>query len=380
MTSLLLGTLLVFVLALLHAMIVNGWREALKGLSRAEAPGVEDAEEVRISVIIPARNAAATIAPLLQDLHRQTLAHERFDVLVVNDHSEDDTSAIARGMTKRWPQLQVIDLDGSQGKKAAISEGVGRAAADLVLVSDADVRSGPDRLRMLAHHWHRSADDMILMPVRIPGDGLLGAIQEEEQLALLAVAAGSAADGSPVLANGANMAFARRSFNDVNGFEGDRWASGDDLFLLSRMRRARKRIGYLLDPSVVVEAATEPTWGGFFSQRMRWAGKMRAIDGGGTRLGAFAVLVPWSLIACTIAAGTSLSFGQGLVRTAALIVAAWLLWLMPVVALVSDVRRTLHMRPRRLRTTFSLLCFPLYALPVVLLSLFARPVWKGRRI
>ena len=98
-----------------------------------------------ISVVVPARNAERTITFLLQDLHEQTLSKERYEAIVVDDASTDGTAARVRSMATRWPGLQVVPAEG-QGKKAAITTGVGRAHHAWVLVTDADVRCGRERL------------------------------------------------------------------------------------------------------------------------------------------------------------------------------------------------------------------------------------------
>ncbi len=378
MSIVMIAAMVAFVLALVHASIVNGWRSAIgrarpRGTDEATAPDLP-----AITVLVPARDAEGTLAALLQDLHAQRFPRERMDVLVVDDHSTDNTAAIARGMMRQWPGLRVIALEGAEGKKAAITEGVRHATGELILITDADARCGPDRLAALARFWSRSEHDMVLLPVITTGRGILGFLQEEEQFALLGALAGSAFEGHPVLAGGANMAFTRSAFEAVRGYEGDGWASGDDLFLLKRMLRAGMRIGCLLDPAVVVEVPAEPDLPAMFVQRLRWAGKMHAVGGPGTRSGALAVLLPWILLAVTVFAVISLDLGGGFLRTWALLAAAWLLWIVPVIGLVNAAKRALGVRPAPFRSLLALLVFPLYSLPVALASFVVRARWKGR--
>lgn len=378
MSIVMIAAMVAFVLALVHASIVNGWRSAISRAGSTAPDGSMTPDLPAITVLVPARDAEGTLAALLQDLHAQHHPRERTEVLVVDDQSTDNTAAIARGMMRQWPGLRVISLEGRQGKKAAITEGVRQAAGEWILVTDADARCGPDRLSALAGYWSRSEHDMVLLPVTTTGRGFLGLLQEEEQFALLGALAGSAFEGHPVLAGGANMAFTRSAFEAVRGYEGDEWASGDDLFLLKRMLRAGRRIGCLLDPAVVVEVSAAPDLRAMFVQRLRWAGKMHAVGGPGTRSGALAVLLPWVLLAVMLAAGVTLDLGEGLVRAWALIIAAWLIWIVPVIGLVNAAKRALHVRPAPLRSLLALLVFPLYSLPIALASFVVRTRWKGR--
>jgi GT2 family glycosyltransferase len=273
------------------------------------------------------------------------------------------------------------------GKKAAITTGMNEASGEWVVITDADARCGPLRVERMMECVHREQPDCLLMPVITEGGrGLLQRVQADEQAALLGVAAGTALSGSPLLANGANMAFSKAAFQAVRGFAGDRWASGDDIFLLQRMKRAGKRIGYLLDPEVVVTVQAEPDLKAFWQQRLRWAGKMRGVGGGGNRIAAIGLLLPWFLLYVTLSFDLQKAMGQGILRDVLLLSSAWLLWLFPILGLMREVRRfqlragmTAH-RGAGTLTLGSLVLFSVYAPVIAVASLFVRPRWKGRRI
>lgn len=102
---------------------------------------------LRISVVIPARNEALTLPLLLGDLSRQTFP--ACEILVANDASEDETAAIARSFG-----AAVLDLqnkpEGWVGKSWACQQGALAAKGDVLLFLDADVRLGPNGLSRLA--------------------------------------------------------------------------------------------------------------------------------------------------------------------------------------------------------------------------------------
>jgi cellulose synthase/poly-beta-1,6-N-acetylglucosamine synthase-like glycosyltransferase len=381
MTSWTALALLAFAVALYHALRVEAWRrafEALRGRSLAMGTGAEDVE---VTLVVPARDASSTLAALLQDLHAQAYPRERVQVVVVDDHSTDDTAAIVERMALRWPQLQLVRLSGTAGKKAAISAGVKAATGTLVLLTDADARCGPGRVEAVVRHWQAEHWDLLLLPVRTIGEGFLGMLQEEEQGALLGSAVGLVYEGRPLLANGANMAFTKAAFEQVGGYAGDRWASGDDVFLVERMRRARKAVAYLLDVEVLVTVEAERNWRGFLRQRLRWAGKMRGIrDTTGTLLGGLGLLLPWLLLVVTVVLADRVRIGQGVLFTWALLGAAWCAWLMPVLGLAGDTQRFLSGASSRRRSLVALLAFTLYAPVIALLSMVWRPKWKGRKV
>lgn len=386
MSAFLLHCLIAFFAALVFALILGGWKDAFTNAREQLGSAVELVPDQKMSLIVPARNAAETLIPLLQDLHAQHYPKALLEVLVVDDHSSDGTAMIVQGMIRSWPQLRLITATG-EGKKAAISQAVGAASGEWILLTDADARCGPLRVAHIMRKLQEDAVDMLILPVETLGEGsFIQRIQVDEQTTLLGAAAGSALGGTPVLVNGANMAFSKVAFIAVGGYEGDRWASGDDIFLLRRMLSARRNVGYLLDPEVVVTVEAEHTFGAFWRQRLRWAGKMRGVGGAGNWAALAGMLLPWFLlyVSCTFSLGEIMA--QRPIACVLLLASAWLLWLLPVLSLARTVRRFLHTaddhhneKGSRLPSLLSLIAFTLYAPVIAVVSLFFRPKWKGRR-
>ncbi|MBK8226057.1 MAG: glycosyltransferase [Flavobacteriales bacterium] len=212
------------------------------------------------------------------------------------------------------------------------------------------------------------------------GEGWLGALQREEQAALLGVTLGDATVGSGTLAYGANLAFKRAAYRDVGGYHGDRFASGDDVFLLKRMRAHGKRVQALMQADALVNVHAEASWRGFFAQRLRWAGKMRGAIGAFTLLGAIGLLWPWALVLCTVRFSFIGAMGQHGFYQLILLIVAWLLWVAPIIGMVQDVKRAFSRPSGAASTLLALVAFTVYAPLIGLLSLVVRPKWKGRRV
>lgn len=99
----------------------------------------------RVSIVVAARNEAAGIRQSLESLLLQE--HLDFDVIVVNDRSEDDTGRIARELAAGEPRLRVVDVDelpdGWLGKNHAMQKGASQAATEWILFTDGDVIMEP---------------------------------------------------------------------------------------------------------------------------------------------------------------------------------------------------------------------------------------------
>ncbi len=380
MNTLLFFSLLAFAASLVFAMVINGWRQRFADADPQKRTALPALDTPMVTLIVPVRNGAETITGLLQDLHAQRYPKEQVEVILVDDHSTDDTTAQVRGMMKPWPQLRLLANDG-EGKKAAITQGVSEAKGTLMILTDADARCGADRVPAIVSHWLSTKADMLLMPVRTDADSsFLGRVQQDEQAALLVAGAATALEGFPILANGANMAFTRAAFMAVRGYFGDRHASGDDIFLLERMKQAGRPVSYLLDARALVTVQAEATGRDFWHQRLRWAGKMRGVRGAGKWAGALALILPTVLFILTFSLNRPSAVNQGLFRSALLLGSAWLFWLLPALGMVRNAKAFLGQRYSTLGTLISLLAFTVYAPAAAIASLFVRPLWKGRRI
>lgn len=130
-----------------------GWALALR---LPQLPPGLPRQNRRLSVLIPARNEAATLPHLLAALSRQSWPVD--ELIVIDDHSSDATAAIARQAGASLP-LQVIQPpplpQGWCGKTWALHHGVAASSSELLVFLDADTEPAPEFLqRLLAWHEH----------------------------------------------------------------------------------------------------------------------------------------------------------------------------------------------------------------------------------
>jgi dolichyl-phosphate beta-glucosyltransferase len=95
-----------------------------------------------VSIIIPAYNESERLGPPLNlIIDFLSGSEERFEVIIVDDGSSDDTAEIARGIFKSAPNIasQVIRYEQNRGKGFAVRTGLKAASAKIALFSDADL-------------------------------------------------------------------------------------------------------------------------------------------------------------------------------------------------------------------------------------------------
>lgn len=230
---------------------------------------------LRLSVIIPARNEEENIAALLQALEQQAYPKELFEVIVIDDHSTDRTAEIVR----QFPRITLLQLKEdaiNSYKKKAIGAGIAVAKGEWIVTTDADCIPSPGWLAMIAAFKKETDAVFIAAPVTFQcNSSLLQIFQAMDFMVLQGITGAAVYRKHLSMSNGANLAYGRKEFYEVDGFAGiDHIASGDDMLLMHKITRAYPgRVHYLKSPDAIVSTAPMKTWKAFFNQRIRWASK-----------------------------------------------------------------------------------------------------------
>ena len=236
--------------------------------------------QTTISVIVPARNEEANIRQLLQALQDQTYQKQLFDVIVIDDHSEDRTAEIV----KEFPSIKLLSLNNdvtNSYKKKAIEAGIAAAAGELIVTTDADCLPPTEWLQMIAAFEEQNQSAFIAAPVVINcNSSIVQVFQSMDFMVLQGITGAVVHSNKLSMCNGANLAYKKTAFVEVNGFDGvDQIASGDDMLLMHKIAKKNPgRVHYLKSKEAIVSTQPVETWKEFFQQRIRWASKARQYD------------------------------------------------------------------------------------------------------
>ena len=241
-------------------------------------------EKPFISVVVPVRNEVGNIERLLDDLEKQSYSQDKYEVLIIDDQSTDETRQLVLGRKEQSKiHVNLFSLNNPcpqslSSKKAAITLAVEMARGDLIILTDGDSRVGKNWLHTYAQYF--DVGDLKLMAglVFIQPDGsFFSKIQTTEFASLIGSGAALFFHGCPALCNGANLAFTREVFLEVDGYKGNESIiSGDDEYLLSKIRKNYPgKIRFLKSMEAIVCTPPSKNLIDFFQQRKRWAGKWR---------------------------------------------------------------------------------------------------------
>jgi poly-beta-1,6-N-acetyl-D-glucosamine synthase len=374
-----------FGLLLLLSLLAYGWiiLRCLLAWQRLPVPAIpaDYIPRTKLSVIIPVRNEARYILNLLCDLEKQNYPNELFEVLVVDDHSDDHTAQlIAELIPDTHLNLRLLRLaeEGAQtGKKAAIKQGIAQASGELLVFTDGDCRVQPDWLRLFAYTYTSTQAVFISGPVAFHHTHtLLERMQLVEFASLIGVGGASIGLGQPNMCNGANLAYTRQVFNEVGGFAGNEGiASGDDEFLLHKVSQLYPdRVAFLKHDGAMVYTQARKTVRSFIAQRIRWASKWRSYQSWDVKLVALSVFAVNLLLFLAIPALLIgwLPFWTFLAAYAAKF-AIDFLFLNRVLAFMRRKNYLIYMLP------LQLVYIP-YVLYTAVRGLSGRYQWKGRTI
>ena len=111
-----------------------------------------------VSCVLPAFNEAGTLNAMLAALSDELRQHfERWEIIVVNDGSSDDTE-IRVAPWLRGRNVRYVSFSRNFGKEAALTAGLDRARGDLVLLMDADLQHPPALVPDMLRAWRKGAD------------------------------------------------------------------------------------------------------------------------------------------------------------------------------------------------------------------------------
>ena len=346
---------------LLCFWLFSGFKKVKKGFPKQSKP------THFFSIIIPFRNEAKQLSTLIKSIEALDYPLSQMEVLFVDDDSTDGFQFPILNFSHQILHLNRIS---KSPKKEAILKAIPLAKYDWIVTTDADCILPKNWLTDLSEYIESTQKEMVAGPVFFkPTACFLNDFQQNEMLALQAVTVGSFGLGKPFMCNGANFAYTKKLFQNLNGFQGNEdQPSGDDVFLLQKaVAQFPEKVGFLLKSSFVVQTQAAATWKALFEQRVRWAGKSTAYTS------VFGKLVALFVFIANLSVLLSLPY---LFWGHYELLFLFLIKVLIDVLLANQAAQLYQIQQRKVLLTA--LVYPFFSTFVAIYSLFGNYTWKGR--
>ncbi len=369
--------ILTFVFLTLYAALQSLLFKGLTNVFKAEKV-FEKKQKAKntFSIICAARNEAGNIKNLISDLQGLDYPREKFEFILIDDQSDDDTKEKAL-QALGDSELDYKILDGKGGKKSSLWKGINEAKNEYVVFTDADCRLPAAWLKTYDTMFSKGDYKILSAPVFFEERNFLSQLFALEFASLTASGAGALGAGFPLMANGANLAARKDFLREAREIYSSGEPSGDDVFLLIKAfeKYGAKGAGFIPAGDALVLTEAPASLAAFFNQRIRWTKKSKHYRNPfiiGSALTVF-------LLALTMAILPFVSFVAGFKALLWFAVAASLKTLIDSPLMFVYLKK--FEKTKLLRWLFPLqFVYPFYIVITALLSFAgASYEWKGRK-
>ena len=236
--------------------------------------------EYYVSVIIAARDEEQNIGSCLEALLNQSYSNEKYEIIVIDDQSTDDTSKIVASYTRHHNNIMLLSVHETKKtwahKKHALNLGIEKCSGEIIMTTDADCVVGPKWIEEMVRYFERDVGMVVgFSQVGSPRTKLtfFETLQAIDFLSLMSAAAGTVGRNTPLAASGQNLAYRKEAFHEINGFEKIKSrVSGDDVLLLQLIAEETNwKVRFAFTTEAYVTTQPVKTVSAFFNQRRRWA-------------------------------------------------------------------------------------------------------------
>ena len=232
-------TLLISFLSLHYSLLIISLIIGIRKLRNRNYCKSENAN-LTFSIIICARNESQNLNPLLESLTKLTYPKHRYEIILVNDGSSDNTKSIIFNFTKQFDNWKLINIKKNdthlKGKMNALDIGVKSSKHDIILLTDADCVVQSNWIQEIGKCFDNEVGVVIGNSPNIQletNKSIKLIINDFINLCNSIIYAGSTAVGKPYSCSGRNFAYRKLAFFEVNGFhQVSKYFSGDDILML----------------------------------------------------------------------------------------------------------------------------------------------------
>ncbi len=228
--------------------------------------------EVKISIIVAAKNEETNIATLIDSLQKQKFSMDNFEIIIVDDNSTDSTFETAKNFSTEHNNIKVIKAENKiyKGKRGALQVGIDKSEYDYILITDADCIASKYFVKSYSNRFSENYDFVFGVSPILQENNLVNKIACFDNLWVHILTFSFANIGLPYSAAARSFGFSKVSFNKISGYKYTiDTLSGDDDLLLREAVKNKLRIGTIFNEDAFVFTVAEKTLSQFINQKSR---------------------------------------------------------------------------------------------------------------
>ncbi|MGB3850282.1 MAG: glycosyltransferase [Tunicatimonas sp.] len=270
-------TLLLSIVIIVNGLLILFWRLNYRVWNAAST------DSPRVAVLLAVRNEAQYLPACLDHLLATNYPTDRWCIWVGNDQSEDETLAIAQQYAERDARVRVVDVTHPLGEARAKANVIAHLMqanaqaerpADVLLITDADVRVPPHWVRAMVRRAHAGSSSQPVGIVTgvtvVAGEGAAAAWQRIDWLWALGMVKVASDLGIPVATLGNNMLLHRAAYRATGGYERLPFSITEDFQILHQVVARGYGFRNCIDADTMVMTQPMKSWAALLQQRKRW--------------------------------------------------------------------------------------------------------------
>ncbi len=252
----------------------------LTGLRRLKFSEKTIANWPTAAIVIAARNEEENLPDILQDLTQLDYPEQLLQIIIVDDRSTDNTWQLIEHFAELYTNIHGIQIEEKSAemtpKKYALTQGIAQTDGEIILSTDADCRIPQGWVKSMVKTLENGVGISVgSSTIDVQKPSFLAHYQLVDFLGLTTANAGAIGWRFFWTGTGQNLAYKRKIFNDIDGFNPVRdRISGDDIYLVQSIG---KRYGctFNIDSDSFIKTKPLSSIIEFINQRIRWSSNSR---------------------------------------------------------------------------------------------------------
>ncbi len=246
----------------------------ISGLYRIPRTKAIEQKLPEVSLLISCRNEEEDLADCLQSLSKLTYPKDKLQIILIDDHSTDNTPKILQAFAKAHNHIEFYSGDEFpethlEAKARGIARAATKANGEWLFITDADAIVPPDWIQHMLYRTNENSGLIVGTTITI-NKTFLATLEKIAGIFTIPVGWGLAGWGIPINGLGPNMAIRRDFYEHHGGLEAADFRIAEDHALFGMMKKNGYGIIHHMDENIQIKLKPVKKYSQIISQQRRW--------------------------------------------------------------------------------------------------------------